>query len=281
MIFKKGEMGISSMLILIASILIVSLIMGMFLFSSHELESKANSNLKKIESHITNKPTIFEPRSTYNSEGNLQNFTLLIKSGKGQEGIDISSFKINFKTNKEITTLSYKDGENSLGYNGFYTFGVESYNVPSSLNEDVDEDGLQDSLVWDGNYVNLVLSGDSDIELGECSGVDTFSSTLSQNDYINSVEGVCSGSVVQEVTLDYSKKGQGYFTYEFISRSNENVEGMIYEGDLVKLYFESQFPLGTEVTTTIIGIPKTGISSQLMFVTPDMPSIGQISLSHY
>lgn len=277
---KRAEMGISTMIILIAGILIVSLICGLYLYTTHKFESESYKTTDKTSKYVSTKVTLSDIQSTYYNTSYIKNITGIINI-ETSEPVKLGDLSIHIKTSYSSSTIEYGNGSLTHNADGFYTRFIETYTVPSTLLDDWDDDRQADVIYAQGSTVRLNLSSGPRLTLGQCSTPTTFISTISTNEYVNEVSAICIGSIVSQVTLTPTYTGKGFYSIEYLKQSNHFLDGMLNSGDMVKIYFELAEPLGTEELVTITLIPKVGTATEIMFITPDTPSIGTAYLGHY
>lgn len=278
---KKGEIGISTLLLMIATILIVLVFLGIYLSTTNKLESQAYKTSEKTENSITTKVTANELASTY--EGSkLQQFDVVIKPVPGSEQIYLDNLVIIVTTPDEKTTLTYNGTTTTHSAGGYYTLGVETYDVPSTLSDDIDMDGQADSLSVDANNnAVLELSTEGDLTLGNCSDNTTFSALDISSSSVDSFTGTCVAGAVANVTITPANEGTGYYTTQHLIQASDHLQGRITRGEVIKVYFETQNKLETDIIGSIRFILKSGSETELGFATPDVPRVGRVSLSHY
>ncbi|MCB9362502.1 hypothetical protein H6504_03620 [Candidatus Woesearchaeota archaeon] len=280
---KRGEMGISTMLIMIAFIVIAGAIAALMIWSANSLEQEAFKNEQKAEQFVTGSLQLVDIYSMYQEDNTLRNVSMTMKLLVDCEGCGFSDMTISITSDQATASLNYRGQGHTHDHSvdGFYTKGFESYPVPSTVGEDIDGDNVSETISADVNgLVSIDLSNDADIVLGNCSA-GTFIDQLSINSYITSVSGTCSGNTVTNVEYEMIQKG-GYYVTEYLKQSNPRaVEGKFNKGDIINIMFEMPYNMGEEETATISLIPKSGIAQTMMFTTPQTASIGRASLSHY
>jgi archaellin len=200
---KKGEAGISILIIMVTSILITLLVIGVYIYSTNKFQNKAQTTTDKTKNNLFNKLTITDVHSEYDSNNMIQKLEVTAKVEKSSQGIDFNELTIKI--------VSPYSASNQIAYR---------------------PNGLTTKDATNGYYTN-------------------------------------------ETT------GNGYFTIEYLAESNFHQEGMLFPGDVVKIYFETREPLDTEDEVTLRFIPKNGAETIQMFITPRTAGIGRVSLGHY
>ncbi len=106
----KGEIGISSMVIMLASLLIVGMLAGLYLYSTHKLETDALKNVEKTKNKVASKLSISEITSVYEGNSTIKNMTALVRLEPGSDNIDLNDLTITIKTDYSQATLKYRGG---------------------------------------------------------------------------------------------------------------------------------------------------------------------------
>ncbi|MGM5487881.1 MAG: hypothetical protein ACQESG_02940 [Nanobdellota archaeon] len=280
---KKGETGISVLFVIIGSILIVTAVAGLYLVSTNKMQTQGLKTADKTERYISSKLKLDDLVSVYEKDYTLQHLEGKLRLGTGSKGVSLNDIVLSLKSPNSTSKLVYKGlgADTTHSADGYFTYGIETYAVPGTTEEDFDGDNLSESVSWAGNYAWLNLSSGEDIRLGSCIGPTTFNPESLDNEYISEVSGTCESSTVTSVTVTPHQKGEGYFVVKYVKRGDHPKEGMIYDGDIYEIHFETQEPLGIEEVVTLNVMTKSGAQTTVMFVTPDTPNVGRVSLSHY
>ena len=282
----KGNTGIGILLLLIACILITTLFIVLYIYNANQLQSEGLMAADQTKRAITNKLELSDLMSVYTADHKIQDIEGILMLLNDAPGVNLDDVIISIRSPYSTSRLQFKGlgAETTAGANGYFTFGSATYEIgdtPTPMREDLNADNATDTLSRDGSDVILSVSGEGDIVLGGCSGPETFEQSSGNTDYIRTVSGECEGSEVTSVTLRFIDEGKGYFTAEYIKESASHQRGMVYRGDVLKVFFELAEPLGTDEIVTLSIIHPNGIESIVMFVTPQTPRVGRVSLSHY
>ncbi|MFP4423665.1 MAG: hypothetical protein ACLFP2_00380 [Candidatus Woesearchaeota archaeon] len=280
---KKGETGISVLFVIIGSILIVTAVVGLYLVSTDKLQTQGLNIADKSERSVSNKLKLDDLSSTYTSDYMLKDMEAQLRLETGSDGVKLSDIALSIKSPNSTSKLVYKGVGSSTEHasDGYFTFGHETYDVPGTTPEDFDEDNVSESLTRSEGYAWLNLSGGDDVRLGGCTAPATFNPELEENEYVKEVTGTCEDSNVTSVTVTPYRIGEGYFTAQYLKKGDHPLENMITNGDIFKIYFEMQEPLDIEQIVTINVVTQSGAQTPVMFITPDTPKVGRVSLSHY
>ena len=166
---------------------------------------------------------------------------------------------------------------------GYYTFTTETSTnnagTYTRLKNDYDQDGHNDTLYngSSGAPVYLNLSSTTDLALANCSG-STFNSMITDNDYVKSVSGTCSGTTISTITIVPKKEGQGVFSIEYLTRSKNWKNGNLNTGDVVRIYLELPNDVEESEEVRLNFIPKSGNPTMTKFYTPEIMSTERVYL---
>lgn len=234
---KRGEMGTSTLIILIASILvIVSILFSIFstmdfLVSSSYKNSKLSNNYISKGIHIVSVDA-FDGTNEYFDE-----FYLTVNLLPDSQEIDFDKLLVSVNTKDSSNSLIYRNGTPTSGAGGYESFAEDTLNQDlvadyssqsvqinpgSFLNLNVDIDG-------DGNTNDLVATCDSvgtfcDLAYSDVALIFNLSSAGIQyawlNDTTNSLVDISPAGLVA-LDISYSPIGDG--SYGFISTSGTKV----------------------------------------------------------
>ncbi|MFO7711088.1 MAG: hypothetical protein R6V53_04975 [Candidatus Woesearchaeota archaeon] len=280
---KKGETGISVLFVIIGSILIVTAVVGLYLVSTNKLQTQGLNTADKSDRYVSNKLKLEDLTSTYTNDYMLKDMEAQMRLETGSEGVKLSDIVLSIKSPNSTSKLVFKGVGASTEHasDGYFTFGHDTYDVPGTTPEDFDEDNQSETISLSGGYAWLNLSGGEDVRLGGCTAPTTFNPELDTNEYVKEVSGTCEGSDVTSVTVTPYRIGEGYFTAQYLKKGDHPLDNMVTDGDLFKIYFEMQEPLDIEQIVTINVVTQSGAQTPVMFITPDTPKVGRVSLSHY
>lgn len=274
----------SGLLLLIGSILIVALIVSLIFGAFTGLESESYKTAKKSKDSLEGMVSITDISSTYAGRY-IKNITMTAKLGPSAGTVSLENMGISLKSPYGTSTLSYagNDSVNVHAADGFYTLGEESYgtsNLPYTVPDDFNADKHAETLHMIDGMLYLNVSGAGDVRLGNCSG-GAFVERLDSTSFVENVDGVCDGSTLTRVNITPAYIGKGRYSVEYVKRDVHHEEGRLQSGDIVRIRFEMRHRLGLSDEVTVTTIPKYGTPTIQMFVTPDMPGIGYVSLTHY
>jgi archaellin len=197
MLYKKGDIGIGALIIIIAILLVVGIAAVVLIQTNQSLGEKIHRDAMDTKSVVSTHATALKLVAIGNSSGGIDTFEYQVRLTSGSEPIilrdsilhfqtDRNSFSLNFAGNSTIQCIK----SNSGGYN---TYGDEELGLLSvfkgnlfrsgqssvlrtnsdyPLNTDLDNDGVNDSLracgsavdnpcpaPYNGTHIRATLSG--------------------------------------------------------------------------------------------------------------------------
>lgn len=281
----KGEMGIGTLIIFIALLLVAAIAAGVLIQTSGSLQEKALTTGDQAKGQIATNTRTVEVSATDGSNSTLKDFTQIVKLAPGSEPIKLSDVLFTMNTFDRTATLMYRDTNGTLTNtaDGYYTIDVETVDGTGgsfdSLNNDYDFDGFIDNVTggWNGVSAILNLSNSTAVTLCNCSG-STFNSNLSNTNFVTSVSGTCQNGNLTSITLTPVNASQGYFAVEYLQRGPNYVEGNLQRGDIIKMYYEAPKKVGEDEKVRLNFIPKIGTPTLTEFITPEVISEERVYL---
>jgi len=308
---KKAEMGVGTLIIFIAMLLVAAVAAGVLIQTAGSLQEKSLSTGQQAESQISTHAETIEVSATDGRNGNITDFTEIIKLAPGSDAIKLNQVIFTFNTKDNTATLKYR-GTGSIcdrgNVNGYNTYGTEEIdddvtNVSSgyyTLEDDLDDDGADDIVyvgptVADETYLYFTLSTaglvnvsleqnitsnaslNRNIDITSSSitnGTTTFGYvTVSGNTTVNNT--IPAGIVF---TVTAFEVGEGYFTAIYEQMGTNWVSGNLQRGDIIKICYEAPREVTESEEVRLNFIPKIGSSTLTNFVTPDVISTERVYL---
>lgn len=129
---KKGEMGIGTLIIFIALLLVAAVAAGVLIQTVGSLQEKALMTGDQAKGQIATNAVVVEVSGTDGSAGNITNLTMIVKLAPGSDEIKLDEAILTVNSYDSTATLSYRDGltvrnvatgyfTNSTAGNGTYT----------------------------------------------------------------------------------------------------------------------------------------------------------------
>ncbi|MBN1275669.1 hypothetical protein JXA12_05260 [Candidatus Woesearchaeota archaeon] len=293
---RKAEMGIGTLIIFIALLLVAAVAAGVLIQTAGSLQERALTTGDQAKGQISTNVKVVEVSGSNGQDGDLEEFEQIVKLSPGSSDIKLEQVLLTMNTYDRTATLTYRgtDGTYENDYtNGFYTLGLEVLGnittTPANLSEDYDLDGIADQVSIDGNG-NLLFefSGGENYTLTEenCTGAehDVTTSVVAVSNYIEAIilEGTCGGDEAntQNITITVTPVdlGVGHFTVEYLQRGTNPVDGNLQIGDVIKLYYEAPREVGEDEEVRLNFIPKIGTPTLTQFITPEVISTERVYL---
>jgi flagellin FlaB len=121
---KKAEMGIGTLIIFIALLLVAAIAAGVLIQTSGSLQEKALTTGDQAKSQISTNIDVVEVSATDGINGTIKYFTMIAKLSPGSDPIKLNSTVITFNTFNTTSTIVYAGTGASYEYNassGYYT----------------------------------------------------------------------------------------------------------------------------------------------------------------
>lgn len=301
---KKAEMGVGTLIIFIAFILVAAIAGGVLIQTAISLQQRALTVGDEAERNIATHVDVIMIEGEDGTDGYLNNFTIQVRLSAGSDPIKLSDSVIAVTTKTKSASLEYRGTNNALIQNnsGFNTFSIEEVNVIVSnitnnftLNDDLDDDGKNDYLyVYDSNTIRFNLSSIGAVDIDLDSGdFNTSGGNPRMNGKILTSGGVdyatvsISGGAISTnhslpATANFSittaLAGKGYYSVEYMNRGPSYTLGYMHPGDTLKMYFESSENVTETQKMRVIFIPKAGSQTNIEFRLPDVVTEQKIYL---
>jgi len=297
---KKGEMGVGTLIIFIAMLLVAAVAAGVLIQTAGSLQEKGLATGQQAVGQISTNAETIEVSATDGQDGSVNYFNQLMKLAPGSAEIKLSQVVFTFNTKDKTSTLKYRGTsgtckkDNSTGY---YTIKEEVLTSPLTnstwytFSEDLDHDGIYTDSVIVGagnghlqfnfssntgsyNYTipNIGSAGDTPVTINQ--GVERISTTNVTFGKIK-INGTTSTNGTMDanmITVYPYKEGEGYFTVVYLQTGTNFVEGNLQRGDVIKMCYEAPQDIGEDTNIRLNFIPKIGTSTLTEFVTPDVIS---------
>jgi archaeal flagellin FlaB len=300
---KKAEMGIGTLIIFIALLLVAAIAAGVLIQTSGSLQEKALTTGDQAKGQIATNVRVVEVSATDGSAGYLNDFQQIVKLAPGSDAIKLSQVLFTMNTFDKTATLKYRgvNGTYTKSNTGFNTYNLEEVTGTAIINisetnytlaEDYDDDGLDDLLyvINTGEIVfDFSTATDYTIPLAtaDCSGDnDSIQTTIPvNNDQIETIvlDIWCGDNAIylansSGINITPQREGQGYFSVEYLQRGANPVAGNLQRGDVIKLYYEAPKNVGEDENIRINFIPKIGTPTLTEFITPEVISTERVYL---
>ncbi len=302
---KNGEMGVGTLIIFIALLLVAAVAAGVLLQTAGSLQEKSLSTGDQAKSQISTHAETIEVSATDGRNGNLTDFQEIVKLAPGSDPIKLDQVIYTFNTRDKTATLKFRgkgsicEKDNTEGYNTWNTESIDS-DVGTTVNnytlaEDLDDDGADDYVyvlnVAGNDLLHFVLStaGAFNVSLG--ADISAATAVLDVDDipisngtttfaYV-SVNGAAGPQVINasaDFTVTPYRLGEGYFSAIYEQTGTNWIDGNLQRGDIVRLCFEAPREVTEDEEIRLNFIPKIGASTLTQFVSPDVISTERVYL---
>jgi len=151
----RGQVGIGTLIIFIALVLVAAVAAGVLVQTSGLLQSQAESTGEDAQSEVGNQISVVSATgSVDNSNDVVTEVNLVVKKSAGSDPIDLSDATIEYTSGSASSTLTY-DGS-SAGASAFTTSGVGSSddtvmsNTGDRVTVTVDANAIEGGTTGDG-----------------------------------------------------------------------------------------------------------------------------------
>jgi len=177
---------------------------------------------------------------------------------------------------------------------------MQVYQKPYVLEEDLDDDSKDDSLVINDTHVIIHYShnGDIALQLNNTEGnAYPFGFTLDSGKTIQAditlEEGgeeygtiTIDGETTRESYIDPEVQflvtpkqlNKGYFTANYIQSTNQTREGFLRQGDVIRLYYEAPAPIQEDEEVRILLTTRSGAVTRTEFYMPNIIRTESVNL---
>jgi flagellin-like protein len=301
---KKAEMGVGTLIIFIAMLLVAAVAAGVLLQTAGSLQERALSTGQQARSQISTNAETIEVSATDGRDGNLTDFSQYMKLSPGSDPVKLDQIIFTFNTKDNTATLKYRGADSICAQNnvdGYNTLDVEVITTAVNttvnnyqLEDDFDDDGAADYLyVYNSTTLAMNLSSNGTIFVNLDSGL--FNTTTSN--VVMTSKTIANGSTIY-ATIDLDavitvannipatgyfritpyRLGEGYFSVVYEQQGTNWVNGNLQRGDVIKLCFESPRDVTEDEEVRLNFIPKIGTATLTQFVTPDVISTERVYL---
>lgn len=300
---KKGEMGVGTLIIFIAMLLVAAVAAGVLIQTVGSLQEKSLKTGGQARTQISSNAETVEVSATDGRDTAVEYFQQLMKLSPGSDAIKLSEVILTFNTNDKTATLTYRGTESICQRNnitGFYTRKQETVssniNIAScySFSEDIDDDGIYTDLICiaDSTHVSLNLSSGTDLFLiDDISGATAAPVTLDVEKQLFNASDSSFGKIEIHGTTNLDNniladminvtpynEGEGYFSVIYLQQGTSWVNGNLQRGDLIKICYEAPEEIVESEDVRINLIPKIGTPTLTQFTAPDVMSTERVYL---
>ena len=105
---EKGQVGIGTLIIFIAMVLVAAVAAGVLVNTSGLLQSKAEDTGSDAQAQVSNQIDVVSATGQVDStNGDIDTVTMVVKKSPGSDPIDLSAATIEYTSDSESKTLTY------------------------------------------------------------------------------------------------------------------------------------------------------------------------------
>ncbi|MGM5482640.1 MAG: hypothetical protein ACQESF_04215 [Nanobdellota archaeon] len=301
--YKNAEMGVGTLIVFIAMLLVAAVAAGVLLQTVSSLQEDSLSTGDQAQAQISTNAEVIEVSATDGRDGFLTDFYQRMKLSPGSNPIRLDDVIFTFNTMDATSTLKYRGVDSVCKKNnqdGYNTWNIEELDKVDDtsaieLEEDYDFDGVDDSIIVFNStnvLLNLSLAGEFYVPIKNISNASGEGVDLDVSDREISNENgtyayvTINGETNTNNTIDESvtfmlepyKTGEGYFSVVYEQEGENHVDGNLQRGDIVRLCYEAPGKVAQEQEVRLSFIPKVGTETLTKFVTPDVMSTERVYL---
>jgi archaeal flagellin FlaB len=125
---KKAEMGVGTLIIFIAMLLVAAVAAGVLLQTAGSLQQKALTTGQQSKTEISTNARVIEVSATdASSDSEVENFSMQMKLAPGSDPIKLGEVTLTFNTDDSSTTLTFLERFNATVY---CQIGGTNYTLP-------------------------------------------------------------------------------------------------------------------------------------------------------
>jgi flagellin FlaB len=167
----RGQVGIGTLIIFIALVLVAAVAAGVLVNTSGELQSRASDTGDDAQAQVSNQIDVVSATGA-NNDGTsaIDTITLVVKKSPGSDPIDLSEATIEYTSDGASKTLSYASGGASASEFGTSQVGG------SGPTEVLDENGERVEITVDADAVegsDLSAGASPELQIVDQSGAST------------------------------------------------------------------------------------------------------------
>ncbi len=167
----RGQVGIGTLIIFIALVLVAAVAAGVLIDTSGQLESRASDTGADAQAEVSNQVEVISATGVASDDTDgVEQIELVVKKSPGADPIDLRDATIQYTSSSSSATLSESD---SLDSSAFTVTGISTTDTPEVLSSSSD----RVRLTIDANQVeggsDLSAGSNVDLEIVDQSGAST------------------------------------------------------------------------------------------------------------
>lgn len=105
---RKGEMGVGTLIIFIALLLVAAVAAGVLIQTAGSLQQRALTTGSQATGQISTNALVLEVSGIDGQDGNLENFTIIAKLAPGSDPIKLGDVTFTYATTNDTITYGYR-----------------------------------------------------------------------------------------------------------------------------------------------------------------------------
>ena len=112
----RGQVGIGTLIIFIALVLVAAVAAGVLIDTSGQLESRASDTGADAQAEVSNQVEVVSATGTIGGSSSVDEVTLVVKKSAGSDPIDLTAATIQYTSDQSSATLT--DGTSGVSISG-------------------------------------------------------------------------------------------------------------------------------------------------------------------
>jgi flagellin-like protein len=165
----RGQVGIGTLIIFIALVLVAAVAAGVLIDTSGQLESRASDTGADAQAEVSNQVDVVSATGTDDgTDGDVDEVTLVVKKSAGSDPIDLRAATIQYTSSSDSATLDLKGGTS----NGVTVSGIDG--ASTTLESTTERAEITIDLSSGDNSLSTLGEGqDAELEIVDQSGAST------------------------------------------------------------------------------------------------------------
>lgn len=155
---RKGEMGVGTLIIFIALLLVAAVAAGVLIQTAGSLQQKALSTGSQATGQISTNMVVLEVSAVDGQDQNVENFSMITKLAPGSDSIKLDDLTVTFNTVSESRTLIYNNTAVPSGNDFVITYLQTGANNKTGVvvrGDVIQFDFIAPTAVDQGEYVRI------------------------------------------------------------------------------------------------------------------------------
>ena len=255
---KKASMGIGTLIIFISAILAAAVGAGVIILTQNRLQGESLRIGAEAREQITTTILMESVRGVNIKNNEINKLNLRIKLGPASSPINLNKTGISIITPESSSFLLYGGPGNEKYFTNRKSRLIEETINDSftRLRTDLDSDNKEDYIMIKDSTTllfNLSSKGFVEVEIPDISSpgteIDFITEIGNTNSYIQIIGTIVTSNTFCEsvdVIISPFQIETGLFTVEKLIKSDRDIEHVLRQGDVIRVYLETATPLKEE-----------------------------------